>query len=1203
MTEKVPESPYKGLRPYKEEDARFFFGRDKDIDIILANLRAYRLTVLYGPSGVGKSSILHAGVVHRIKQQEKKKQESSTMPKLIPVLFDTWHGNPRTLLERLNKQIEQAAGSVIEKVGKSNKPEELNKLVNCIKTFTEREKFKTKLLIILDQFEEYFLYHPHRESFFETLPKAVNNPSLHANFLIVIREDSLAKLDLFKGRIPTLFDNYLRLKNLNYVAACEAIKKPIDQYNQLLKENGLLKGGEKTFFIDDPFIERIVKDVESGRITYGGAGQGQPKDDPANEKNDKVNKDKFLVETPYLQLVMTHLWREELAANSRLIKLETYKGLGGANGIAKSHLDEVMNTLSLRERALCYKFFHHLVTPSGTKIVQKGKDLASFAEVKFEDIQTILHKLSHGEMRIFLPIKGKTEETKEKKYEIFHDALAKPVLNWQKQYKQDREEKSKRQRNTQRTILILLSTFLVVATISGVFIFIQYRKAVEAQTEAKRALVGQLIVQSLLELQKIDSGNGSAEVAALLALQAYNTKQNSESTGNVFRTLQDLSHLSNTLDGHKAAVLSAAFSPSGDKVISGGRDNTVRVWKASTGETIACQEYNDDVMSVAFSLDGKKIASGIRDGKLYLWDFNTNKQWLLKDENANESMAIFSVAFSSDGSMVASGGKDNILRLWDVKDVKLLMKTRGKSSEELIDNSHSGAECNKEDIKSLDIIQSPRRLQHTNDINSIAFSSDKNTIVFGSSDGTVRLWDLTEKSTKNETTEKLKLQKFGEVISSVDFYEDKVAVGSWDNAIYLWDLDTDKVIKPLEQKHTDAIHSVAFSSDGSKVISSSFDKTIRLWHIGNDSLHLIGKEWQGHSNAVYSVAFSEKGSKVVSASNDKTVRLWDVEIGKLLKGVITDQIDSNISSLAFFSSNDKRMIASGNWDSKVLLWELETDKAIKKWTGSIEHKEGHTAVVRSVAFSHDGKMIASGSSDKTILLWDTEQGLLKGEKDKYTDTDTIHSVAFSPNNKIVFGTSNNTLRLWNKGTKDAKTLECTDNSATSTDFISSVAFSPDGKKIVWGSSDKTLGLCDVGNKEPELIQILQQRYSTGVSAVSSAVFSPDGEKIISGHFDGSLILWDVKTGNYIGNTWQGHYEAVISVAFSPDGKQVISTSAYNSEKPWNHTIMIWDVDEESWVNRLCSIAGRNFTEEEWKKYMGHQGENEKTCPEHLIGGN
>ena len=122
-------------------------------------------------------------------------------------------------------------------------------------------------------------------------------------------------------------------------------------------------------------------------------------------------------------------------------------------------------------------------------------------------------------------------------------------------------------------------------------------------------------------------------------------------------------------------------------------------------------------------------------------------------------------------------------------------------------------------------------------------------------------------------------------------------------------------------------------------------------------------------------------------------------------------------------------------------------------------------------------------------------------------------------------------------------------------------------------------------------------HSKGVCGVA---FSPDSTKVVSSSRDNTLRLWGVETGKTIGEPWQGHSVFVEGVAFSPDSTKVVSASREDPNNRWDHTILIWDVDEESWKERLCRIAGRNFTREEWQHYLGNRPY-EKTCPQYPAG--
>jgi len=179
----APPSPYKGLAPFddSELDALLFFGREREIEVIVANLMASRLTVLYGPSGVGKTSLLQAGVAHRLRREQHA----------IVVVFSAWTGDAvANLLDAVEAAVGDDAGAL-----RRGAP-----LADVLAAWTRR--LDAELYLVLDQFEEYFLYHENERgpgTLAEELPEALRRAGLRVNFLIGIREDSLASLDAFKA--------------------------------------------------------------------------------------------------------------------------------------------------------------------------------------------------------------------------------------------------------------------------------------------------------------------------------------------------------------------------------------------------------------------------------------------------------------------------------------------------------------------------------------------------------------------------------------------------------------------------------------------------------------------------------------------------------------------------------------------------------------------------------------------------------------------------------------------------------------------------------------------------------------------------------------------------------------------------------------------------------------------------------------------
>jgi WD40 repeat protein len=288
---------------------------------------------------------------------------------------------------------------------------------------------------------------------------------------------------------------------------------------------------------------------------------------------------------------------------------------------------------------------------------------------------------------------------------------------------------------------------------------------------------------------------------------------------------------------------------------------------------------------------------------------------------------------------------------------------------------------------------------HTNYVESVTFMPDGKTVLSGSLDNTLKLWDI-------ETGQEIHTLSghTGWIMSAVAFKEgdtalakdNRVLSGSYDKTIKLWDSKTGQVLDTFEG-HARAIFSVALSPNGKTAISASGDNTLIRW--GLISKRKIGT-FQGHTNVVTSVAFSPDGIKALSGSYDKTLKLWNVRTGQVIKTF--EGHTEKIWSVAF--SPDGLTGLSGSEDKTIKRWDLETGKQINEF-------HGHTDKVWSVAFSQDGKSIVSGSEDNTIRLWDIETELeirtFKGHNGP------VRSVAFSTDGHyILSGSTDKTLKLW-----------------------------------------------------------------------------------------------------------------------------------------------------------------------------------------------
>ena len=500
----VPERPYVGLGYYTEEYAGVFFGRDAERKRIIGNLRASRLTLLYAESGVGKSSLLRAGVAARLGELAEQSLRERGTARYVPVVFNSWRDEP---VQQLIDEIETAVAPFHTADTALELPREgLDAAIAAA-----AEAVDATLLVILDQFEEYFLYRSREAQpgrLADELAGCINRPDLHANFLIAIREDAYAGLgDIFKGRLANVYGNYLHLEYLDKAAARLAIERPIERFNEQ-------HAVDERVEIEPALVDAVLEQVSRGKIVIGDAGRGTLEGaDGAGSR---------FVETPYLQLVMRRLWDTEREAGSHRLRAETLESLGGAETIIRDHLDRAMADLTEEQRRAAAAAFRFLVTPSGAKIALSAVDLAQLTEVPEAELTDVLETLS-ADVRILRPIAG-TRRGEASRYEIYHDSLAPAVLGWHRvqaekrleDEKADAERTAARERKRARTfrgLAVGASVLLIVTVVVAVFAAVERGQVSGANNRALSRALASEAHDNLVDPAK----------AILLAVQAYHT--------------------------------------------------------------------------------------------------------------------------------------------------------------------------------------------------------------------------------------------------------------------------------------------------------------------------------------------------------------------------------------------------------------------------------------------------------------------------------------------------------------------------------------------------------------------------------------------------------------------------------------------------------------------------------------------------------
>ncbi|MFK4103766.1 AAA family ATPase [Streptomyces sp. NPDC019531] len=1201
--------PYRGLASYRQEDARWFFGRERSTEALIKLLRSAAetgtggLVMLVGASGAGKSSLLNAGLVTALEEGALDEEISGrTVVQLVP------GADPLAELTRRIPELEtvvsatvSATVSALASATEGDRPSEFAPAVReAVASWAQREAAAARPVVIVDQFEEAFTLcsdETARRTFVRLLHAACtpSGPGGTAPALVLlgVRADFYERCLDHPELADALQHRHMVLGPLTSGELREAVTGPARAVGLEL-EPGLA----------ELIVREVSADGPRGGTSHAFRALG--------EHGAGV--------LPLLSHALLATWQRRKAGR---LTLAGYRAAGGIQGAVAATAERAWSDLDPAARTAARLLL--------LRLVRLG-----------EDTQATRRRGTRRQLAAESTDPRKTEESLEalvrarlvtldaETVEITHEALLTAWPRLREWIDEDRSDHLLRQRieedgrswegsNRDSSLLYRGSrleqartwaksagdTFLTRSAVEFLAASVRLRRrtvliargAVSALVVLAMVAVGSAVVawqqrndamfeQVVAEADRVQYTDPS--LSARIDLVAHALRPDDEGTNTRLISIVN-APLATPLTGHTGAVYLTSFSPDGKLLATASYDRTVRLWdvsdrthpKALGRPLVGGTSW---VSSAVFSPDGRTLASAGDDGEIRLWDISDPRSpKSLGAPLTGHRGTIYLIAFSPDGRTLASASEDRTVRLWNMHDRK----------------------------------QPPAKLTGAGAaVRSVAWSPDGHTLAAGGDDNTIRLWDTTDPR-RARPYDRVLTGHTG-LVHSVAFSPDGtvLASGSADDSVRLWDVadpaDAQPVGSPLTG-HTGPIWSVAFSPDGSMLAAASADSTASLWSVSDpQSASQIGEPLAGSSGEMYALGFSPDGRTLATGSGDSKVRLWSIPAGDL------------VGSTGAFR-RDGRVLATAGRDGRIRLWNV-TDPVRPVALG-----KPFTPVARDpdsqVLFSPDGRTLAVLSTGR-VHLWNVTDpahpipyGPALVLRSRFMGPDAL---AFSPDgHTLATAYDSRNLQLWD--VTDPAHPVSHGPIAGHKGYIDGLAFSPDGHTLASGSADGTIRLWKV--TDPARPTLLRKPLTGHTGPVNVLVFSPDGHTLASGSDDDSVRLWDVTDpahAEQTGAALTGHTEAVVSLTYSRDGSTLASGGNDNTVRLWDvadpsaagpigrsmspsaktgsflsfspdsrmlgvssgaDTIRLWDLDVADAISRICATTSNVLTRRAWEEYL------------------
>ena len=854
-------------------------GRKLDINRLVERIKnpQYKITIIYGQSGVGKSSILQAGLIPTL--QLNYFEGRDYLPIAIGVYKDWVQSLGQELAISSSSPSSMAASHPSMAALKT--PSSSPQLI--LSHLRENEHRRLFTILIFDQFEEFFFENTDLESrakFYQFLQESVTIPYL--KIILSLREDYLHYLLEFSRNYPLKNNTQYYEEMLYYLGNfsrkdAKAAIRSLTARSQLTLESDLLR----------ELVADLAKQFDGVRPIE-------------------------------LQVVGTQLESEEITS------LDQYRQLGEnpKEVLVERFLAEAVQDCGEENQKVAELVLYLLTNEQFTRPLKSKRELKEDLEkeglkIEQKQLDLVLEVLVGSGLVLLLP------ERPENFYQLVHDYLV-PFVRQKYEpqllaLQREREERKREQEKSKRLKKIMffgsIAASVVMAIFAGTAMIFGWQANQQKQSaikESSLALANESQALTLLN-QPFEARLAAVKAGGQLVNNqlAPPTNRFSVVTDRLrqvaYKQPGELFRESNRLIGHQNSVRDVGFSADGQLIATASADNTVKLWNRKGEELQTLTGHEDGVTDVRFSADGQLIASASDDKTVKLWNRNGEELQTLTGHQGS----VNAVRFSVDGQLIATVSVDKTVKLWNRNGELLQTLTGHQRSVNAVRFSADGELiASASDDKTVKLWnRNGESLQtltgHKSWVRDVRFSADGQLIASASDDYTVKLWNRKGELLHTLTGHKswvrdVRFSADGQLIASVSY-----------DTVKLWNRNGE-LLQTLSN-HEDSVNDVSFNPDGQLIATASRDNTVKLWNRNGELLQTL----TGHQRSVNAVRFSADGQLIATASDDNTVKLWNRN-GELLQTLTRHQ--SSVNDVSF--SPDGKTIASASRDKTVILWDI-----------------------------------------------------------------------------------------------------------------------------------------------------------------------------------------------------------------------------------------------------------------------------------------